>query len=164
MPLTPLKALGMGRPWARRVHRGQVQERSAAKWKTSSSTRVWQWVQRKLSGHVSRSIGPPFYESAGSRIHGIFEDAAAWWQPQLNLADEIGDPVRVSAVETSDNLFKVLGVQPALGRSFTAHPDLFGPEQEAIISHRLWQTRFSGDPDRAEALFKSATVTRWAHG
>jgi putative ABC transport system permease protein len=74
----------------------------------------------------------------------VFEDAAAWWRPQLNLADETGDPVRVSAVETSENLFDVLGVQPAIGRSFTVHPDLFGPEHEAIISHRLWQTRFGG--------------------
>ncbi len=76
----------------------------------------------------------------------VFEDAAAWWRPQLNLADETGDPIRVSAIETSENLFKVLGVQPAVGRSFAIHPDLFGPEQEAIISHRLWQTRFAGDP------------------
>jgi hypothetical protein len=49
-------------------------------------------------------------------------------------------------VETSENLFRVLGVQPAMGRSFTIHPDLFGPENEAVISHRLWQTRFGGDP------------------
>ena len=44
------------------------------------------------------------------------------------------------------NLFNVLGVQPAVGRAFTLHPDLFGPEHEAIISDRLWRTRFSGDP------------------
>src|SRR6476620_4644698 len=56
------------------------------------------------------------------------------------------DPIRVSAVETTENLFDVLGVQPAIGRGFTVHAGLFGPEHEAIISHRLWQTRFGGDP------------------
>ena len=78
-------------------------------------------------------------------LTSVFQDAAAWWRPQINLADDTGDPIRVSAVETSENLFSVLGVQPAVGRGFTIHPDLFGPEQEAIISHRLWQTRFGGD-------------------
>jgi len=78
-------------------------------------------------------------------LTSVFEDAAAWWRPQLNLADETGDPIRVSAVETSDNLFAVLGVQPAVGRGFTTHADLFGPEQEVIISDRLWQRRFGGD-------------------
>src|SRR5580704_4361747 len=39
------------------------------------------------------------------------EDAAAWWRPQINLADDVsGDPIRVTAVETSENLFRVLGV------------------------------------------------------
>jgi putative ABC transport system permease protein len=85
-----------------------------------------------------------FHDYRGLTI--AFEDAAAWWRPQLNLADETGDPIRVSAVETSENLFRVLGVQPAMGRAFTIHPDLFGPENEAVISHRLWQTRFGGDP------------------
>ena len=78
-------------------------------------------------------------------LGAVFEDAAGWWRPQINLADETGDPIRVSAIETSDNLFNVLGVQPAIGRGFTLHPDLFGGEQEVVISHRLWQTRFSGD-------------------
>jgi len=76
----------------------------------------------------------------------VFDDAAAWWRPQLNLMDGTGDPIRVAAVETSENLFDVLGVRPVLGRSFTVHPLLFGSENEAIISHRLWQTRFGGDP------------------
>ena len=60
--------------------------------------------------------------------------------------DQDRDLIAPSAVETSENLFNVLGVQPAAGRGFTVHADLFGPEQEAIISHRLWQTRFGGDP------------------
>ena len=79
-------------------------------------------------------------------LTAVFADAAAWWRPQLNLADETGDPIRVSAVETTENLFNVLGVQPAIGRGFTVHPLLFGSEHEAIISHRLWQTRFGANP------------------
>jgi putative ABC transport system permease protein len=79
------------------------------------------------------------------RLNGVFEDAAAWWRPQINLTDESGEPVRVNSVETTENLFAVLGVRPYLGQSFTIHPKLFGPEHETVISYRLWQSRFNGD-------------------
>jgi hypothetical protein len=103
------------------------------------------WDTNREKGLDHEPISPVTFHDYRD-LTAIFEDAAAWWRPQLNLADETGDPVRVSAVETSENLFNLLGVQPALGRSFTVHPDLFGPEHEAIISHRLWQSRFGGDP------------------
>ena len=103
------------------------------------------WDTNREKGLTHEGLSPvTFHDYRG--LDEVFEDAAAWWRPQLNLADETGDPIRVSAVETSENLFSVLGVQPAIGRGFTVHPDLFGPEHEAMISHRLWQTRFSGDP------------------
>src|SRR5688500_18133079 len=104
---------------------------------------LWDTNREKALAH--EPISPVTFHDYRA-LGAVFEDAAAWWRPQINLADETGDPVRVSAVETTDNLFNVLGVQPAMGRGFTVHPDLFGPEQEAIISHRLWQTRFGGDP------------------
>jgi hypothetical protein len=40
----------------------------------------------------------------------VFEDAAAWWYPQLTLTEPGHDPLRVSAVEASANFFSVLGV------------------------------------------------------
>ena len=104
---------------------------------------IWDTNREKALDH--EPLSPVTFHDYRS-LGGVFEDAAAWWRPQINLADETGDPVRVSAVETSENLFDVLGVQPAVGRGFTVHPELFGPEREAIISHRLWQTRFGGDP------------------
>ena len=102
------------------------------------------WDTNRDKGLKHEGISPVTFHDYRA-LTSVFEDAAAWWRPQLNLADDTGDPVRVSAVEASENLFTVLGVQPAVGRGFTIHPDLFGPEQEAIISHRLWQTRFGGD-------------------
>ncbi len=75
----------------------------------------------------------------------VFTDAAAWWKPDITLSDESRDPVRVNTIETSNNLFSVLGVQPALGRGFTAGETIFGPEAEAVISDRLWRSRFGGD-------------------
>jgi predicted permease len=80
-------------------------------------------------------------------LDSSFEDVAAWWVPELNLADDAGEPIRVASVETSENLFDVLGVQPMLGRSFPRDETLFGSDLEAVISHRLWQSRFDGDPN-----------------
>src|SRR5690606_15473489 len=34
----------------------------------------------------------------------VFEDAAAWWRPGVNLTDPGLDPLRVSTIETSANL------------------------------------------------------------
>jgi putative ABC transport system permease protein len=104
---------------------------------------IWDTNREKALTH--EPISPVTFHDYRA-LTGVFQDAAAWWRPQLNLADETGDPIRVSAVETTENLFNVLGVQPAVGRGFAVHPNLFGPEHEAIISHRLWQTRFGGDP------------------
>jgi putative ABC transport system permease protein len=55
-------------------------------------------------------------------------------------------PERVFTALLLDDLFPVMGMAPALGRGFTAEE--LGPNGPpvAIISHRLWQTRFGGDP------------------
>src|SRR5690349_19703537 len=76
----------------------------------------------------------------------IFDDAAAWWVPTIDLTDdENGDAVRVSGVETTANLFSVLGVHPVLGSAFTMDSALRGKNGEAMISNRLWKSRFGGD-------------------
>jgi predicted permease len=80
-------------------------------------------------------------------LTNVFSDAAAWWRPQINLTDDAGQPVRVNAIETTENLFTVLGVRPEIGRDFVVHPKLYGREHEAIISHRLWESRFARDPN-----------------
>ncbi len=90
----------------------------------------------------------------------VFEDAAAWWIPELNLADEAGDPIRVNAVEASENLFDVLGVQPVVGRGFPRDSTLHGPDLEAVISHRLWRTRFGSD---ASVLGRAVQLNGFAY-
>ena len=55
-------------------------------------------------------------------------------------------PERVFTAVLLDDLFPVIGMQPALGRGFTAEELAPNGPPVAIISHRLWQTRFGGDP------------------
>jgi len=77
----------------------------------------------------------------------VFEDAAAWWRPGINLTDPGQDPIRVNTIETSGNLFSVLGVKPQLGEGFPDQGPLFARgELIAVISDRLWRTRYAADP------------------
>lgn len=47
----------------------------------------------------------------------------------------------------SGNFFRVLGVDPALGRSFRADEDQVpGRDAVVVLSHDLWASRFNGDP------------------
>jgi predicted permease len=76
----------------------------------------------------------------------VFADAAGWWTPQVVLTDGVQDPVRVPTVETSRNLFRVLGVAPQIGPSFTGDTGLaVNGSLEAVISDRLWRSRLNAD-------------------
>jgi len=55
-------------------------------------------------------------------------------------------PERVFTALLLDDLFPVIGMKPALGRGFTREELAPGGPRVAIISHRLWQTRFGADP------------------
>ena len=46
----------------------------------------------------------------------------------------------------SGNYFSALGVQPELGRLLTDEDDKAGAAPVAVLSHRYWHKRFSGDP------------------
>lgn len=77
----------------------------------------------------------------------VFAGAAAWWRPDVNLVDPGLDPIKVTTIETSGNLFQVLGVDPQLGPGFPADGPLFADDLIAVISDRLWRARYGADPD-----------------
>src|ERR1700752_2950965 len=56
-------------------------------------------------------------------------------------------PQRVWGTMCSANYFDVLGVRPMLGRGFLPAEDTkAGSSPVAVISYRLWQTRYGGNP------------------
>jgi predicted permease len=94
----------------------------------------------------------------------VFQDAAGWWYPQINLTETGRDPMRVNAVEASGNFFAVIGVQPVLGAGFPSDT-FYSRDHIAVISHRLWRERFAGDPGiigkpikLSDAVYKVAGV------
>ena len=75
----------------------------------------------------------------------IFEDAAALAWRTYNLSGD-GAPEKLDGAGVANNLFRVLGVEPALGRAFTEAEDHPGMDREVLISHGLWTRRFGADP------------------
>jgi putative ABC transport system permease protein len=77
----------------------------------------------------------------------VFTDAAGWWRPELTLTGEGQDPLRVRAIETSTNLFSVLGVRARLGAGFPDGVPLhLANARDVVISDRLWRSRFNANP------------------
>jgi putative ABC transport system permease protein len=79
-------------------------------------------------------------------LDSVFSDAAVWWRPEINLAEPGSDPVRVRTIETSANLFSLLGVSPQRGPGFPADGPFYSKDRIAVISDRLWRQYFHDDP------------------
>jgi len=76
----------------------------------------------------------------------VFDSMAAIAGDSFNLTG-VGDPERILGYRVSASLFPMLGISPQLGRWFTPDEDQAGANRVAIMSHRLWQRRFAGDPN-----------------
>jgi putative ABC transport system permease protein len=76
----------------------------------------------------------------------VCEEMAALSNTAYNLAGD-GEPERVLAQRISAGFFPLLGVNPMMGRWFQPEDDRLNAARVAIISHGLWQRRFSGRAD-----------------
>jgi putative ABC transport system permease protein len=68
--------------------------------------------------------------------------AAEFWTPDLTNTDV---PEKLWATRVTSDIFPTLGVEPALGRTFTKSEEQVGNEYEVVLSHGLWQRQFAGD-------------------
>jgi predicted permease len=62
-----------------------------------------------------------------------------------HLVSGHGEPERLSGVPVSDNFFRVLGVTPALGRTFTPEECAWNGPKAVMLGHALWERRFNRD-------------------
>jgi putative ABC transport system permease protein len=75
----------------------------------------------------------------------VFTGIAATRFNSYNLTG--GDePERLQGRDVSANFFDVLGVKPALGRTFLPEEDHANSNRTVVLSHGLWQRRFGADP------------------
>lgn len=76
-----------------------------------------------------------------------FEQMAIMGGMDYNLSGSSGQlPEQVYTATTSWNLFPMLGVEPALGRFFTASDDRPDANATVVLTWGLWKRRYGGDP------------------
>ena len=87
----------------------------------------------------------PNYLDYRDRTHTL-DGLLGWEMASINLTVD-GRPQRLDATIVTGNYFDVLGVKPALGRTFVpADYRTPGTHPVAVISYGLWQRVFGGDP------------------
>ncbi|HEV2447634.1 MAG TPA: ABC transporter permease, partial [Candidatus Sulfopaludibacter sp.] len=87
----------------------------------------------------------PLWERIRARqdvFHGVF----AWAGEPFNISPH-GQRHQIAGLWVSGDFFRVLGVQPALGRVFTSADDRrgCGLAPGAVVSYGFWQSQFAGD-------------------
>ncbi|HEY7498230.1 MAG TPA: ABC transporter permease [Vicinamibacterales bacterium] len=102
---------------------------------------VWQDVRAR--GGPANEWGTPG-NFADWKKSGLFTGVTAiqGWVPTLT---GLGDPEPLVGEQVTHEYFDVLGITPALGRSFRTEDDVPNAARVTIISHALWQRRFNGD-------------------
>src|SRR5215203_1763246 len=58
-----------------------------------------------------------------------------------------GQPLESSGLTVSADVFHALGVQPALGRAYTAEEDFGGDSAVMVLSHEFWERRLGARAD-----------------
>ena len=72
------------------------------------------------------------------------QDIGVYDNDSLNVTGA-GQPEHVRGLDVTDGTLPILGVVPALGRSFTRKDDSPGSPQTVLLSYGYWQKKFGGD-------------------
>ncbi len=103
---------------------------------STNPAKGWGWDQNPVSA--------PDFIAWREQSHS-FEDMVASQLSDFALTGE-GEPEWLEGMRVSASYFNVLGVAPALGRTFLPSEDRPGPDQVVILSDGLWQRRFAANP------------------
>ncbi len=74
-----------------------------------------------------------------------FSQMAAYLSGSTINATYKNNPQRYTGAYVTEDLFKMLGVSPIMGRDFTAGDNTPGAPKVTILSHEIWQRDFNGD-------------------
>jgi len=70
---------------------------------------------------------------------GVIEDVAGLRGARYTLSGEAGErPLEIEAIRTTPNLFRLLGVQPVLGRGFAPDEGGAGAARVVVLTYGLW--------------------------
>jgi predicted permease len=109
---------------------------------------LFKWTGQFIGGSSrgwQDTFSYPMYADLRDGDPGVFAGVAARYQDTVDIA--AGGPAqRATADLVSGNFFQVLGVSPAIGRTFTPDDDrVKNAEPVVVLSYGYWQSRFNGD-------------------
>ncbi len=90
-------------------------------------------------------LNPATYLAWSHQAKSLAGIAVADQGETMNLTGG-GEPALLSADAVTAKLFDVLRARPQLGRNFLPDADQAGHNHEVILTNKLWQSRFHGDP------------------
>ncbi len=74
-----------------------------------------------------------------------FEDIGVYTDDSLSVTGT-AEPEQVSGLDVTDGVLPILGVTPALGRSFSRADDAPGAPDTVMLTYGYWQHKLGGDP------------------
>jgi len=75
----------------------------------------------------------------------VYTEQAMYTSTSLSV-DQNGTPTRIRAMFATPSFFRLLGVPPEIGRTFSESEGEIGSENKVVLSHAFWQSAFGGDP------------------
>ena len=107
------------------------------------------WEKNPSQNRYKLFVAPVNFQAWQKECPSVEQVAALQENLHINLTGGPNghiDPEELKAERVSANLFPLLGVQAAVGRTFRPEEDQPGRTNFALISYSLWQRRFAGDP------------------
>ncbi len=102
------------------------------------------FVQERFKGEISDTTGYQTFDDWRRRSRS-FVDIAAMASMVTTLA-EGGEPEQVAVMRVTPGYFRVIGIEPALGRAFTEAENRWANRRFVVLSERLWKRRYRSDP------------------
>ena len=102
------------------------------------------WQADRINGTRFEGFSVPDFFDVLERS-SVFEAMAAIENRPMTMTGPEDDPQQLRAVAASHSLMALMGVPPALGRSFLPEEDVPDGERVAMLGYGLWQSRFGGD-------------------
>jgi putative ABC transport system permease protein len=75
-----------------------------------------------------------------------FEHIGLYREEAVNLTG-LAEPERLESLTVTDAILPALGIEPLLGRRFTAQDDQPNQAPTVMLTHGLWQRKFGGNPN-----------------
>ncbi len=96
------------------------------------------------AGAERASSGVPDHLDRLSEMADVFEEQALYRDPAMTIGGR-DRPERVDGMAVTPSFFRLLRIEPRIGRVFATDEGEIGAEKKTVLSYALWQQLYGGD-------------------